>query len=151
MPLPSDKVTMYNSHGGGTDESGDVRRVHSGSLSGNETFMYGHSHRDRASLDLLIRCHTLVPTPDCAAGIATPMSPPPIRSATLPTTQATTLLTTTPTRPLQYSLMAWPRPCSPRTPPRTPLTMPLTIPPGTPPWGGPPPPRRFKTPPSVAV
>ena len=106
MPLPSDKVTMYNSHGGGTDESGDVRCVHSGSLSGNETFMYGRSHRDGASLDLLIRCHTLVPTPDCAAGIATPMSPPPIWSATLPTTQATTPPTTTPTRPLQYLLMA---------------------------------------------
>ena len=61
MPLPPDGVTMDNSHRGSTDESGDVRRVHFGSPSGNETFVCGRSHHDKASLDLLIPCHTSSP------------------------------------------------------------------------------------------
>ena len=52
---------MDNSHRGGTDESGDVRRVHFGSPSDNETFVYGRSHHDGASLDLLIPRHTSSP------------------------------------------------------------------------------------------
>ena len=61
MLLPPDGVTMDNSHRGGTDESGDVHRVHFGSPSDNETFLYGRSHHDGASLDLLISRHTSSP------------------------------------------------------------------------------------------
>ena len=52
---------MDNSYRGGTDESGDVRRVHFGSPSDNKTFVYGCSHHDGALLDLLIPRHTLSP------------------------------------------------------------------------------------------
>ena len=61
MPLPPDGVTMDNSHRGGTDESGDVHRVHFGSPSDNKTFVYGRSYHDEALLDLLIPRHTLSP------------------------------------------------------------------------------------------
>ena len=52
---------MDSSHRGGTDESGDVRRVHFSSPSDNKTFVYGRSHHDGASLDLLIPRHTSSP------------------------------------------------------------------------------------------
>ena len=42
-------------------ESGEGRRVHFGSPSNNETFFYGRSHHDGASLDLLIPRHTSSP------------------------------------------------------------------------------------------
>ena len=42
-------------------ESGEGRRVHFGSLSDNETFVYGRSHHYGASLDLLIPRNTSSP------------------------------------------------------------------------------------------